>query len=295
MAGSFSDPATWPRVLLTRSKRDRTAGVLTMKPSSQIRAGFACNLIAALATLAVGLPGRGHAATRPQLPQASAVQAQGAARLELLTSVQRANLPDAVIVTLINGRTATMAQFRQEHNIRMQRFANARALGSASMQRIPINQKPLNVGSKSPLPMPPVPYAAKDYTDFCTAAQATACLYFPAGVSSYAIYAPFGVSSLPYVFDFDPLITDSGVCSAGGGILLQSNQGCAYPYPAIVTPNFTPGNYTAPATAGCRNGMFSETYDPHGAVQIQYTSSFPIVTTNTPAPGLVCIVQVIPN
>ena len=267
-----------------------------MKPTLQIRAGFACNLITALATVALGLPVRGHAATRPQVPQASAVQAQGAARLELLTPVQRANLPDSVIVTLLNGRMATMAQLRQEHNIRMQRFANARVLGSTSLQKAPLNQHPGNLGSnKSPLPMPPVPYAAKDYTDYCTAAQATACLYFPAGVPSYAVYAPFGISSLPAVIDFDPLITDSGVCAAGGGFMMQNNEGCGYAYPVVVTPNFTPGNYTAPATGGCSNGMFSETYDPHGAVQIQYTSAIPIVTTNTPPPGLVCIVRVIPN
>jgi hypothetical protein len=80
-----------------------------------------------------------------------------------------------------------------------------------------------------------------------------------------------------------------------GGNLLQNNQGCGYAYPVVVTPNFTPGNYTAPATGGCSHGMFSEIYDPHGAVQIRYTSGIPIATTNTPAPGLVCIVRVIPN
>lgn len=245
----------------------------------------------------LGLPVQGHAGTSPQLPQATAFQAQGAARLELLTTVQRASLPNSAIVTLINGRTATMGQVRQEHDIRMQRFANARLLGSAWQQKIPLNQNPRNQGSnKSPLPMPPVQNAAKDYTDFCTAAQATACLYFPAGVSSYAVYSIGWLTPpLPLVFDFDPLITDSAVCAAGGGNMLPNNQGCGYAYPVVVTPNFTPGNYTAPATGGCSNGMFSETYDPHGAVQIKYTGGIPIVTTNTPQPGLVCIVRVIPN
>lgn len=85
-------------------------------------------------------------------------------------------MPDSVIVTLFNGRTVTMAQVRQEHNIRMQRFANAHLLGN------------------------------------------TACLYFPAGVSGYAIFAAgWGTPTPPLLFDFDPLITDSAVCSAGGG------------------------------------------------------------------------------
>ncbi len=290
----YSDGAGVP---LPQSKRDRTAGMLTMKPSPQIRRGFAYNLIAALATLVLGLPMQGHAAPRPQVPQASVVQAPGAARLELLTPVQRSSLPDSVIVTLIGGRTATMRQVRQEHDICMQRFASARALGSEWLRKIPVNQNPGNQGSnKSPLPMQPLPYAAKDYTDFCTAAQATACLYFPAGVSSYVVYSSFGLAAIPpVVFDFDPLITDSTVCSAGGGYMLQSNQGCGYAYPIVVTPNFTPGNYTAPATFGCSNGMFSETYDPHGAVQIKFTGGIPIVTTNASPPGLVCIVRVIPN
>jgi hypothetical protein len=265
-----------------------------MKPFSQNCAGFACNIIASLATLMLGLPVQGHAATGPQLPQAAAVQAPGVARLELLTSVQRASLPDSAIVTLINGRTITMGQVRQEHNTRMQRFATARLLGSAWSRKVPLNQNSGNQGStKSPLPMAPVQYAAKDYTDFCTAAQATACGYFPAGVVFYSL--AWGTVTVPLVFDIDPLITDSTVCSAGGGNLMQNNQGCGYGYPVVVTPNFTPGNYSAPATSGCSNGVFSETYDPHGAVQIKYVSSIPVVTTNIAAPGFVCIVRVIPN
>ena len=266
-----------------------------MKTSPQIRTSFARILIATFTTLVTV---QGLAAPPPALPQASTPQAQGIARLELLTPAQRTSLPDSVIVTLLSGRTATMAQVRQEHNIRMQRFANARALGAESLHRIPVNQVVGNPSNKSPLPMPAVPYAAKDYTDFCTAAQATACLYFPAGVSSYSFYSPgWGAPPLPsMVFDFDPLISDSAVCSAGGGNMLPNNQGCGYAYPVVVTPNFTPGNYTAPATAGCSsNGLFSEIYDPHGAVQIKFTGGIPIVTTNTAQPGLACIVRVIPN
>jgi hypothetical protein len=262
-----------------------------------VRTSFACNLIAAaFATWVLGMPARGQAATTLPVPQASAVQAQGAARLELLPSAQRASLPDSTIVTLFNGRTATMGQVRQEHDMRMQRFASARLLGSAWLHKVPMNQNTGNQGSNpSPLPMPAVPYAAKDYTDFCVAAQATACLYFPAG-SSYFSYAPFGgISPIPLVFDFDPLITDSSVCSAGGGNLLPNNQGCGYGYPIVVTPNFKPGNYATPATAGCSNSVFSDVYDRHGAVQLKYTAGAPIITTNTPPPGLVCIVRVIPN
>ena len=268
-----------------------------MKPSLQMPTGFACNLIAAVATLVLGLPVQGHAAPAPQRPQASAVQAQGAQRLELLMAPQRASLPDSAIVALMNGRTASMGQLRQEHDIRMRRFANARALGNTWLQKIPLNKYPGNQGSnKSPLPMPAVQYAAKDYTDFCTAAHATACLYFPAGVSSFGPYSPgWGASPPPVVFDFDPLITDTAVCSAGGGYMLQNNQGCGYAYPIVVTPNFTPGNYSTPATGGCSNAIFSETYDPHGAVQIKYLGGIPIDTTSTPGPGLVCIVRVIPN
>jgi hypothetical protein len=285
------------RVLLPRSKRDRTAGVLTMRPSPQICTGFAWALVTALTALALGLPVQGQGATSPQPPQAMAVPAQRAVRLELLTTAQRASLPNAAIVTLLSGRTATMGQVRQEHDMRMQRFANARVWGSAS-QKIPVRQNPANQGSnKSPLQMPPVQYAAKDYTDFCIAAQATACLYFPAGVSSYIAnpLGGWGAPTLPLVFDIDPLITEGAVCSAGGGNLLQNNAGCAYAYPVLVTPNFTPGNYTASATSGCSNGMFSETYDPHGAVQITYINGPPIVTTTTTQPGLVCIVRVVPN
>jgi hypothetical protein len=242
--------------------------------------------------LALPVPVGGHAATGLPLPQASAVQPQGTLRLELLPLAQRASLPDSAIVTLINGRTATMAQLRQEHTLRMQRFAAARFLGSEWQRKVPLNQN----SGKSPLPMPPVQFAAKDYTDFCTAAHATACVYFPAGVSSYVAYFPtWSFTPVPnMVFDFDPLITDAAVCSAGGGNMLN-NAGCGYAYPVTVTPNFTPGNYTASATVGCSNAMFSHTYDPHGAVQIRYTGGAPIDTTNTPPPGLVCIVQVIPN
>jgi len=265
--------------------------------SPRLRMGFACNLITALATVVLGLPTpQGRAATTLQRPQASAVQEQGALRLELLTSAQRASLPDSAIVAMMNGRIATMGQVRQEHNMRMQRFANARLLGSGSLHKVPLNQNSGKGGSNpSPLPMPAVPYAAKDYTDYCTAAEATACLYFPAG-GSYDFYSPgWGAPSLPMVFDVDPLITDSTVCSAGGGNQLPSNQGCGYAYPLVVTPNFTPGNYATSATGGCSNAVFSWTYDRHGAVQIKYIGGVPIVTTNTTGPGLVCIVHVIPE
>ncbi len=266
-----------------------------MKLSPQACTGFAFHLLAACTMVLLGLPLRGHAATNPLVPQRAAVQPP-AARLELLTEVQRASLPNASIVTLISGRMATMGQLRQEHDIRMKRFVNASTLGMQLLQRAPIYKAPNYQGlSKPPLPMQPISGVAKDYTDFCTAAQATACVYFPTGVSNYDYYQPFWATLTPLVVDIDPLITDNKVCDAGGGHHMDNNQGCIYAYPVIVTPNFTAGNFTASATGGCTNGQFSEIYDPHGAVQIKYTGTVPFATTNTVSPGLECIVRVMPN
>jgi hypothetical protein len=139
---------------------------------------------------------------------------------------------------------------------------------------------------------------ARDYQNFCTAAQATACVYLPAGVS--AIDWETGGYQDPntnYVYDY--LIVDPGVCQAEGGAMSQG--ACRYAYPALSLTNYVPAAAN-PYAVNCPGGTYSGSggdwlvaIDPHGAAQAQFVpiGSYDVWPGSSGSSPLeTCVVQV---
>lgn len=124
---------------------------------------------------------------------------------------------------------------------------------------------------------------AKDYQDFCTAARATVCLYFPEIFSwepnsANPTFENSGESSSDII---DPLITDAQICKAENGKMAR--EGCHYAYPLKQSQSFTP-NPSRPNgyavncpvdfdAASQRYNLpeWSAVADSHGAAYVEYT------------------------
>ncbi len=220
-----------------------------------------------------------------------------------LTAQERMNLPGSTQVTLKSGKTVTLETLRAEHQARLQRFAAAAALGRATAGKLvkrPVNnpgQTSPTMASRTgpqgtsagkgtavnktvlragpdipPLPalvpfhMPVVPSGrplAKDYVDFCKAANPSVCFYLPAVSEGFDAGETFAV-------DVDWLIVDKSVCDYDGGVLASDASGsaCMFYYPYKVNVNFMP---TGPLTsaASC-DPPFTYVVDPKGAIQVSY-------------------------
>jgi hypothetical protein len=221
---------------------------------------------------------------------ASAAQKNAASPIESLSAAQRASLPDATLVTVTFAktvRTVSLGTLRSEHQLRLQRFANAAKLGALARapeqklvpgkvikKLVPMNYSltSFNIvasgASYYPGPLP------ADFLAFCKAARATGCLYFPSGAPLMFVN---NQSTTSPIVDEDPLITDAQLCKSEGGSMWSWPKipaMCVYEYPVIYTLDFNPGTPTAqgyPVTSfgNCKSQLFTKpAVDPHGALAL---------------------------
>jgi hypothetical protein len=213
----------------------------------------------------------------------SAAQTNTASPIESLSAAQRASLPDATLVTVTfakTSRTVSLGTLRSEHQLRLQRFANAAKLG-ALVKAPKQNRRPGEVlkhlvpmnyslarfnfvaGGKSDYPGP----LPADFLAFCKAAVATGCLYFPSGVRLYSVPYSGGLT------DADVLVTDAQLCKSEGGFETQTPS-CVYAYPINYYLSFNPGaptaqGYNVTSSASCPLPPFAKPIvDPHGALAL---------------------------
>lgn len=136
--------------------------------------------------------------------------------------------------------------------------------------------------------------APADFKDFCTAARATVCLYFPASLGSG------GFVKMPPIVkavDVDPLM-DSHGCSAAGGSEL-SNQwgfgpGCYLIYPAVAM-NYYVVTPRVRSVADCRAPIYqwSSVKGDVKAELVWAVSVVPNGVSQMPfVPPVSCVVQV---
>jgi hypothetical protein len=219
------------------------------------------------------------------LPLSPAPLPAAARSISLLSPQERQRLPDNTAV-MVGKRSVTLGVLRAEHAARVQRFAQAKAMGRATASKLapqpamlhrvasgtPINRMIPPGGALVPFKGPstaggwpagfPLP---KDYLDYCTAANATACLYLPGNSTYYA--APKGGLAV----SVDPLIFDKAVCDFDGGQLNISPDfpGCAFYYPYDYAMNFVPSGTSVSSKMSCAQPS-TATVDPRGAIEVKY-------------------------
>ncbi len=145
----------------------------------------------------------------------------------------------------------------------------------------------LQLGTIIPMPQSTLSHFAKDYQDFCTAAQATACGYLPPLESWETAYSSGANENLVIV---DPLVTDSSVCAAGGG-RLDSSGACEYTYPVQETTDYQPASSNQAYVTDCPGGKneWNIMIDPHGAASVQaYFGTWNAIITSP----VTCVIQV---
>ena len=214
-------------------------------------------------------------------------------RIERLTPAKLTKMPGSTLLVLQNGRKVSLQTLRVEHTARLARFAHARLLALQVRGKLSSSSAPGYVMIKMKLD----PNGAADYQAFCGTVVASGCLYFP-GPAGYFSRLPGQEQNL--LFDYDPLITDPGVCKSQGGIILTSNSpaGCAYGYPYTYNSQFNPG----PVRPGQQIGSFIRTtqtctlpvtanVDHKGAIVMQ--GNFAASNFNVTTPSmLTCVVRV---
>ncbi len=172
--------------------------------------------------------------------------------IESLTAQQRLTLPDATMVSLPNGRVVSLHILRAEHLARLARFGRGAPLGV--LGSIVVTQKLV--------PMSPVTSGPVDYKLFCNAVKVSGCLYYPANA-----HFTYGEDSWD---DYDPMVTDAGVCASEGGV---PENGCKYKYPRKQMSSFNPGmpplgqpiGYGVTSTQNCTDGFYVA-LDPKGSL-----------------------------
>ena len=186
---------------------------------------------------------------------------------------ERMRLPDSTPV-VVGKRTATLGVLRAEHLRRQSRITAASAAGTIAVSALASKAIRNSVGGPIMLGDPtgrlvvePAsaysgdgygPYST-DVRTFCKAAHATLCLYYPAQTTFWLNQGTHDSE------DNDPFITDAGICTSGGGLMIGGN--CDYIYPAEHVSQFNPGT-GAPFTykADCDPNYWKLTVDPHGAI-----------------------------
>jgi len=234
-----------------------------------------------------------------------------------LTIQQRLNLPGNTRVQLKGGRIATLAELREEHQRRMQRFANASALGKAAHGRMPpinpqissktarlqeqgdgtrrsgidgkaalaldanpgISMAPNTFIANSDIPLP------RDYMAAC--AGSTACLYLPAR-TYLASWGP-SISGDFRVYDIDPMITDSGLCTNDGG-LMDPNGVCVFNYPMRVSENYQLARKQS--TTGQCDPPMKFKFDPANVIKVWYDAPDNAPNYLVLQDALTCVIQV---
>lgn len=193
-----------------------------------------------------------------------------------LSADQRLHLPDSTKVRVGNYVT-TLGQLRLEHRSRMLHIQNAKLAGGTAALGLQ-NVKPIHFSPSAVNPVvlnpnmfkpggqviePPSTYSqtALDMQNFCNAAQATVCLYYPASTT----FCQCG----GWASDIDPYITDASVCASQGGLLLQS--GCQYNYNTWYKAQFNPGSGFTTQVNCDPNYWIVTTIDNHGAIQVNTT------------------------
>jgi hypothetical protein len=187
-----------------------------------------------------------------------------------LTADERVNLPAATRV-VVRKRTTTLGVLRAEHSRRQSHVAVATAAATTALS---ILQKTALVNATQGLVTPTGTLVVEpasaysgdvygsystDVRTFCKTAHATLCLYYP-GQTTFWLNQGTHDSE-----DNDPFITDAGICTSGGGLMISGN--CDYIYPAEHISQFNPGT-GAPFTykADCDANYWKLTVDPHGAI-----------------------------
>jgi hypothetical protein len=186
---------------------------------------------------------------------------------------ERARLPDSTQV-VVGKRTATLGVLRAEHVRRQSRITAASAaatiavsaLASKAIRNSAAGSIILGSPTGTLVVEPAAAYSgdgygpfANDVRTFCKAAHATLCLYYPSQTSFWLNQGTHDSE------DNDPFITDAGICTSGGGLMIGGN--CDYIYPAEHISQFNPGT-GAPFTykADCDPNYWKLTVDPHGAI-----------------------------
>lgn len=246
-----------------------------------------------------------------------------------LSTNERAQLPGNTQVTLKSGKTVTLGMLRAEHEARLQRFSKAETLGKVAAGRLKpvhpstaMHTNPSETGKAGSSPVPgkmvinkavtpaastSMPFLAtfhlpaccgggkgslaKDYVDFCKAANPSACLYLPANIEFE------NMSGNTWFVDIDYLITDRSICEYDGGWFREpvatsgpdSGYSCVFYYPALSSTEFKP---TGPLdTKAACDPPARYIVDPKGAVQASYPPDSEYITTIGPKP-VTCVVQV---
>jgi hypothetical protein len=242
-----------------------------------------------------------------------------------MTVAERMNLPDSTMVQLPSNRVVSLGTLRSEHRAREMRFSMAAALGHSVAAKWAVHPTgpgqlsppPANVRSApgqttkggggltkatttnigvspavaAPLLVPFHPIAgiplAKDYSDFCTAAKASVCVYVPP--NTFLRNSGAGLET-QVMMDLDPLIIDDKTCLYDGGVPSTGipSAGCKFYYPFKSLANFLP---TGPLTTNAvcdPPGQY--VVDPKGAVQANFT--YPGLPFTTGAKPITCAVQV---
>jgi hypothetical protein len=119
--------------------------------------------------------------------------------------------------------------------------------------------------------------APADMRAFCSAAQASACAYFPPNV--------YLVPSGSNLVDEDPYIPGAQCTQEGG---TYDGNLCYFAYPYQVVVNFNPGNYQIATSASC-NPPWQYQIDVHGAIIIMLAGNK--IPSSTGA-NATCIVHV---
>jgi hypothetical protein len=234
------------------------------------------------------------------------VAAQTPKLLGSIPLAQRLTLPPSTMVRLADGRIVSIATLMAEHTARLQRFGNARSLATRLQLSHPfvIGSQKLRFTGGTPASAPaPAPSAsaagaglplvkrtfnsirwAGDYNAFCNAAQATACLYYPAGV-------PLEINN-GAVSDADYLVGQT-TCTEEGGQAFSGGApsvywGCLFIYPLSDQYSFFPGVPSNMQVVQACPAPFVADIDPHGAIALSSTMT---TIHFTPSATMSCVVQ----
>jgi hypothetical protein len=223
-----------------------------------------------------------------------------------LTLAQRLRLDPRTVVRLPSGRVTTMSVLLREHQNRMARInrlripivhyrpTGRRPLGSSfarlgdprftfglnnglvsasGPQGANSNSAASPAGTLVPAVLGPSSVYAADYLYFCTQAQASICLYYPAGVQLGSEgWGQNGIAGP--VSDVDYLVPQN-ICQQEGGLYettVQEGNYCIYNYPGTATVSYFPGVPASASVIGqCPTQLgFSGTFDPHGVVVMNF-------------------------
>jgi hypothetical protein len=128
-----------------------------------------------------------------------------------------------------------------------------------------------------------------DYTAFCNAALATACIYLPPNTIFTPDYLGDPTTYNRYVIDVDPFITDQATCSSLGGTL-DGQQQCEFKYFYGQETLFQKGVTLTTATS-CDQPSYVVLHPELGWIVVSYPNPSGFVTITTGATPVTCVLQ----